>query len=222
MPHKRAVSVLIAVCAIAGALTRIVAQQGAENLVMDNKVVRYEKQPWTGGTLNDAVAAAKSGATIPLSTYSISPTKVKEKKALTGTIVGTSPFATPLTGTTIDAVLVPIIFDIGGTIFDPTAPNYCGVEAGMSAVNSFNASPLVTPVPNFTVNGVNVGNAQYVDGIMRAEFWNATGGRPRLRQPTAFHDGGGDHHHSGRERAYNRERLRLAGCGLPIVYRQPA
>jgi hypothetical protein len=80
------------------------------------------------------VAAARSGATIPLSTYSISPTKVREKKPLTGTILGTSPFPTPLTGSTIDAVLVPIIFDIGGAMFDPAAPNDC--DSGISAVNA--------------------------------------------------------------------------------------
>ncbi len=78
--------------------------------------------------------------------------------------MGTSPLRhSAQLSSTIDAVVVPIIFEIGSSTFDPTAPNYCGVEAGISAVNNFNASPLVTPVPNLTLNGVNVGNVQYVN-----------------------------------------------------------
>jgi hypothetical protein len=53
-------------------------------------------------------------------------------------------------------------------------------------VNRFNASPLVTPVPNLTFNGVNVGTVQYTDGFMRAEFWNATRGNPAYSNPIGF------------------------------------
>lgn len=116
------------------------------------------------------------GSTIPLSTYSISPTKQKEKRPLTGTIVGGNPFATPPTGAVIDAVLIPVIVNIGSTTFDPTAPDAC--DGGVSAVNRFNSSPLVQPVADLTFNGVDVGTAQYGDGFMRAQFWNATGGSP--------------------------------------------
>lgn len=100
--------------------------------------------------------------------------------------MGTSPFVTPLTGATIDALLVPIIFNIGGTLFDPTAPNNCGVEAGVSAVNRFNASPLVQPVPNLIFNGVKVGNVQHTDGFMRAEFWNTIGGSSAYTNPISY------------------------------------
>lgn len=74
-----------------------------------------------------------------------------------------------------------MIFNIGGTVFDPTAPNTC--DGGISAVNRFNWSPVVEPVPNLTFNGVNVGTVQYVDGFMRAEFWNAIGGSPAYANP---------------------------------------
>ena len=119
---------------------------------------------------------SNGGPTIPLATFSVSPTKVKEKKPLTESIVGTNPFSITPSGSVIDAVIVPMVFNIGGTIFDPTAPNTC--DSNVSAINRFNWSPVVQPVPNLTFNGVNVGTAQYVDGFMRAEFWGATGGSP--------------------------------------------
>ena len=124
---------------------------------------------------------SNGGPTIPLATFSVSPTKVKEKKPLTVTIVGTNPFSTTPSGSVIDAVIVPMIFNIGGTVFDPAAPNSC--DSGISAVNRFNWSPLVQPVPNLTFNGVNVGTVQYTDGFMRAQFWNATGGSPAYTNP---------------------------------------
>jgi hypothetical protein len=179
MKHRLLVSAGIATCAILAVATRDRAQETPEK-----PIPRYGAKPWTEGTPEDAVAASRSGVTIPLSTYSISPTKVKEKKPLTGTIVGTSPFTTPLSGTTINAVVVPLIFNIGGTIFDPTAPNNC--DSGYSAVNRFNASPMATPVPNLTFNGVNVGNVQYTDGFMRAEFWNTIKGSPAYSNPIDF------------------------------------
>jgi hypothetical protein len=140
-------------------------------------------EPWSG-TADRAASAARSGATIPLATFSISPTKVKEKKTLTETIAGANPFSTPVSGSVINAVVVPIIFNIGGTIFDPTAPNSC--DTGYSAINRFNLSPLVQPVPNLTFNRVNVGNVQYTDGFMRAEFWNAIGGNPAYSNPISW------------------------------------
>jgi len=167
MRHKRAVSTLIVFCAIFAVGERIIAEQ-------------------VTATAEEARAASKGGATVPLSTYTISPTKIKEKRPLTGTLVGGNPFSNPPTGSTINAVLVPVIFDIGGVIFDPTAPNNCGVEGGESAVLRFNASPLVQPIPTLTLNGVNVGNAQYVDGVMRAEFWSQTGGNPGYANPISW------------------------------------
>ena len=177
MKHRLSVSAGIAVCAILAVATLNFAQNPQEP-----KNSAHGAPAWTG-TSEDALFATRSGTTIPLSTYSIS-TKVKEKKALTGTIVGGNPFSNPPTGSTINAVVVPIIFDIGGTIFDPTAANSC--DGNYSAVNRFNFSPLVQPVPNLTFNGVNVGTVQYTDGFMRAEFWNATQGNPAYSNPISF------------------------------------
>src|SRR5262249_16508020 len=103
---------------------------------------------------------------------------------LTGTLVGGNPFSNPPTGSTINAILVPMVFNINGTVFDPTAADSC--DANYSAVNRFNFSPLVQPVPNLTLNGVNVGTAQYVDGFMRAEFWNQTKANPAYANPISW------------------------------------
>ena len=172
MKHISSVSAGIAVCAILAVATLNFAQNPQEP-----KNSAHGAPAWTG-TSEDALFATRSGTTIPLSTYSISPTKVKEKKALTGTIVGGNPFSNPPTGSTINAVVVPIIFDIGGTIFDPTAANSC--DGNYSAVNRFNFSPLVQPVPNLTFNGVNVGTVQ----IPTVSCEPNSGMPPRAIRPT--------------------------------------
>jgi hypothetical protein len=70
----------------------------------------------------------KSNNSIPMSTYSFVATKSRSKKPYTGTLVGTSPFASTLSGSTIPVVVVPVVV-VNGIVFDPTAPNYCGSEA---------------------------------------------------------------------------------------------
>ena len=164
MKHSVLASIAISACVVLAPATRTFAQD-------------------RGGAPEQALAASKSGTTIPMSAYSIVQTKVNGEKALTGTLAGGNPFSNPPTGSVINAVVVPTIFDIGGTIFDPTAPNSC--DSGYTALNRFNFSPLVQPT-NLTFNGVNVGNVQYTDGFMRAEFWNVTGGNPAYSNPISF------------------------------------
>lgn len=139
-----------------------------------------------GSFAQNSMAHGTGGATVPLSTYSITATKDTSKKPRTGALVGTSPFATALSGSTIKAVVIPIIFNIGGVFLDSTAPNSCYAEGGLSAASRFMASPLVVPVNNLTFDGVDVGNVQYVDGFMRAEFWNTTKGNPAYANPISY------------------------------------
>jgi len=42
-------------------------------------------------------------------------------------------------------------------------------------VSRFDHSPLVQNVTNLTMNGVNVGTTQYINGFRRAEFWHSIG-----------------------------------------------
>jgi hypothetical protein len=124
-------------------------------------------------------------ATIPMSTYSFVATKGTSKKPYTGTLAGTSPFASPLSGSTIPVVVVPMVVNINGTVFDPTAPNSCGAEAGVSAMTRIMESPIVQPT-QLTFNGVDVGYVQYVDGFMRAEFWQTINGNPAYTNEFSF------------------------------------
>jgi len=126
----------------------------------------------TEATIDDALFQAKSGTTIPMTNYSFSGSRGTYK----GVLVGGDPFNNPQP-VTINAVLIPLIFlifDSNGTLvtFDPTVADSC--DAGVPT-SDFLFSPLGLPT-NLTFNGVSVGNAQYIDGFMRAEFWNRTGG----------------------------------------------
>jgi len=174
-PSTTTMLVLCILVTLLATATRNSAQGQAEKVYQSRGLEQW------AGTAEQAVSASVSGATIPLATFSWNPTKVKEKKALVETIVGTNPFSTPLTGTSINAVIIPMAFNIGGVVFDPTAPNSC--DNNYSVVDRFNLSPLVLPVTNLTFNGVNVGNVQYSDGFMRAEFWNVIGGNPAYSNP---------------------------------------
>jgi len=71
----------------------------------------FKTRPWTKGTHKAALKMALAGATIPLAQYSF--TASKDGQSYSGVVVGTSPFATPLTGTTINAVVVPLIAPLG-------------------------------------------------------------------------------------------------------------
>jgi len=139
----------------------------------------YTSVPWTDGTVEDALQASAAGKTLPLANYSIT---AKNGKTYTGVLVGGNPFAHNPHPVTLQAVLIPLVVQIVGKrngFFDPTAPDPC--DGGISAVIRFIASPVVNP-SELTFNGVDVGYYQYVDGFMRAEFWN---------EITQFHGGAG-------------------------------
>lgn len=145
----------------------------------------------TGATTEDAVSQCASEAAIPLSPYTFNSTKSGNNVPYNGCLVGGDPFSPNPNPVTIDAVFIPLIILItqpdGSVVtFDPTAPDPC--DGGFSAVSRFKGSPLVVPSPLF-FNGVYVGVAQYTDGFMSAEFWNATGGSPFYSNPIkwSFH-----------------------------------
>jgi hypothetical protein len=128
----------------------------------------YTHIPWDGGSPADGALHALSGSSVPMFNYSITATKDNSNRA--GTMVGTSPFVSPRTGTTISTVVVPLKVTIGTTVFDPLAANNC--DGGVATTTRFTSSPLVQSVTNLTINGVNVGTTQFVNGFRRAEFWN--------------------------------------------------
>ena len=103
---------------------------------------------------------ALAGTTIPLAQHSF--TASKDGQNYTSVVVGSSPVSQPLTGSTINAVIVPLKVTIGSTAFDPTIPNSC--DSNISALNRFRQSPLANDVPDLTMNGTDLGNVQFING----------------------------------------------------------
>ena len=134
----------------------------------------YRRFPWKQGGRQEAMTMALAGTTIPLAQFSF--TASKDGQNYTSVVVGSSPFSQPLTGSTINAVIVPVKVTIGSTAFDPTIPNSC--DSNISAFNRFRQSPLVNDVPNLTMNGTDLGNVQFINGQRRAEFWKTIQGSP--------------------------------------------
>lgn len=137
----------------------------------------FRRKPWKEGGYNQARAMALARLSgrpivIPMSQYSV--TASKDGMSYSGTIVGTSPFAKPLAGSTTNLVVIPLKISIGSATFDAGAPNSC--DGNVSALTRFQQSPLVNPVPRLTINGVNVGNVQFINGFRRATFWNTIHG----------------------------------------------
>ena len=118
---------------------------------------------------------ATSSQTIPMWNYS---TVAQDGKTYTGSMVGRSPFAHGHRVTTVPTYLIPVIFTFqySGDVFDPTVYDGCA-PANESVITLIKNSPLIG-TPNFTLNGVNVGVAQYVDAFQRANFWAKVGGTP--------------------------------------------
>ncbi|MBV9304021.1 MAG: hypothetical protein JOY53_18070 [Acidobacteriaceae bacterium] len=114
---------------------------------------------------------APAGGSLPLWTYQVRA--AQDGQTYTGMIVGTSPTGKQTT-TTVPAILVPVILKItqGGVtyIFDPTTADPSCLGSGHSALGLTQSSPLFQNA-NFTFNGVNVGNTQYSDAMLRGEFW---------------------------------------------------
>jgi hypothetical protein len=136
-------------------------------------VPNYATEPWTAGTTGDALIQSASGATIPLSLYPFLATKDNTGRIVT--LVGGNPLVGGPVPITIDAVVIPLQIVIGTNVFDPTAPNSC--DGDVSAVTRFRESPLVVS-SKLVFNGVDVGSTQYIDGFMRAEFWDLIKGAP--------------------------------------------
>ena len=142
----------------------------------------FAHDPWTEGADADVLFQTQAATTIPMSFYNVLATK--DNAAHSGWLVGTSPFAKPVTGTTINVEVVPLKVTIGSTVFDPEAPNAC--DSNVLPLFRFLLSPLVVNVPNLTFNGVNVGTTQYVNGFRRAEFWGKFNGSSAYQNTLSY------------------------------------
>jgi hypothetical protein len=93
-----------------------------------------------------------------------------------GYMVGTSPFNRGARSTTIPVVLIPFIVKFMNTTtgftatFDPSTAPDTGCTAGQTAMSLVENSPIFQSY-DWVLNGIDVGNTQYIDAFQRANFW---------------------------------------------------
>ncbi|HEY0796272.1 MAG TPA: hypothetical protein VGD64_10865 [Acidisarcina sp.] len=172
---------LMAVLALSALITAPAARAQQQNANPPTKVIL--KQIWiephnpppTAAQKAVLVGQASSGQTIPLWNYT---TVAQDGNTYSGSMVGRSPFAHGHRTTTLPTYLVPVIFTFqdSGDVFDPTVADGCG-PANESVMTLIQNSPLFNTT-NFTMNGVSIGAAQYLDAFQRASFWSKIGGTP--------------------------------------------
>jgi hypothetical protein len=113
-------------------------------------------------------------------TFSVTASAALGSGTYTGTILGRSPLNRGKTTTTIPTQLIPLVITINdGTrtiTYDPTAPDTC-VPGNLTTVSVVTGSPVFTNNP-WTMNGVAIGNTQYIDAFQRAQFWSQVQGTP--------------------------------------------
>jgi len=178
--QKRILLVLMAgatlVATQAGCRRKPITNETAKKIVGQKLHLKgyYRRFPWKQGGPQEAMTMAMAGTTVPLGQYSF--TASKDGQNYTVVVVGTSPVSQPLTGSTINAVVVPLRVTIGATTFDPTVPNSC--DSNISGLTRFRQSPLVNDVPDLTMDDIDLGKVQFINGQRRAEFWTTIQGSP--------------------------------------------
>jgi hypothetical protein len=115
--------------------------------------------------LPEARAFAAVQVTIPY--FTLSATAPKDGRSYLSFFTGGSPLSGGTT--TTEVVVIPVRFRINQDGYDPLTANPC--DGNFSAQVRLQGSPLVQPQPRNYINGINVGNAQYIDAFRRAEFW---------------------------------------------------
>jgi hypothetical protein len=132
-----------------------------------------------GPVANDNSANVVAVTGLPQWTYNIvSP---RDGNTYIGHMVGRDPTARGKTTTTIPVQVVPLVITItdgSGTVtYDPTANDPCitGTAGPYTNVAAVTGSPIFTS-NTYVMNGVNVGNTQYIDAFQRGEFWSLVGG----------------------------------------------
>lgn len=131
------------------------------------------------GSSTAALQAITATATpLPMWSYSVTASADLGGGTYTGTILGHSPYQRGKGVTTIPTQIIPLVITItdsnGTFVYDPTAPDAC--VPGHTVVDVISNSPVFTTNTTYTMNGVNVGNTQYEDANVRAEFWSLVGG----------------------------------------------
>jgi hypothetical protein len=128
---------------------------------------------------NSVQGVVSSATPLPLWTYTVNAGSDLGGGTYTGTILGRSPYLRGKGTTTIPTQIVPLVITInngaGNSVtYDPTAVDPC-VTGVHTDVDVITGSPIFTN-NDWTMNGVAIGNTQYIDAFQRAEFWSLVGG----------------------------------------------
>ncbi len=113
-----------------------------------------------------------AAATLPLWNYTIVASR--DGNTYQGTMVGTSPFDGGSVTTIVQTPILPVKVQLGPYTYDPTVPDSC-LSGGTTVRDLVSNSPIFNSSP-YTMNGVDVGNTQYIDAYQRANFWSLVGG----------------------------------------------
>jgi hypothetical protein len=143
------------------------AQETSKPALKGYFTVKPHSNPDHSKVLEQAIA----GTGLPM--WSYSTTSNRDGNHYSGEMVGASPYTSNAT-TTITAQIIPVVFKIGTTVFDPTKADHT-CEGGKVPLTLYKQSPILTAA-DFTLNGVDVGKGQYVDDFQRANFWGAVNG----------------------------------------------
>ena len=118
--------------------------------------------------------------TLPMWIYSATASAALGGGAYSGRMIGRSPYDRGKATITIPVQIVPLVITIDNgngdrVTYDPTAVDPCISPGAHTDVDMVANSPLFTN-SNWTMNGISVGNTQFVDAFQRAEFWSLLGG----------------------------------------------
>lgn len=163
---KNIICVTLALSSIAAiTVSRLSAQEAAGAPVAQQQVLHY-RLPWDGNP-DEALRLAAAGTTVQMFSHTVSSSR---GGSYTINLVGSNPWASPLTVARLPLVIVPLKITIGTTVFNAGAVDSCSPT--LTPVGRFINSPLIQASSAQVFNGVSMGNTQYIDGFRKAEFWN--------------------------------------------------
>jgi hypothetical protein len=157
---------LLTQAANAGVVTR-----GHVNNLNDRSHWKLEFRTVPPQNVNFATLADQARANKTLPFFSNTIKSPLNGQTYSYSLVGTDPTKS-LTSTTVKYRPIALRFHFpNGVVLDPTQPG-CGDTVAVDT--RFFTGPLFVNDP-LTSNGINVGNTQYEDAFMRAEFWEEAG-----------------------------------------------
>ena len=148
----------------------------------------FTYKPYPGPVEDTRALADRPGppTTIPLSSLTFKASK--DGRTYTDVIVGRSPLSSPRVTTSVNVMIVPLVFNIEVTptaVFSTIVANSCGTSKGHTDIANFVDSPIIKPVTfdgsaaaghAARMNGFSMGTGTYNDEFRRAEFLSFIGG----------------------------------------------